>query len=110
MNIPQLFKYNALTIISDRQTTLHGMFSSPSEWFASWKSANGTDVVEGDFARETLINGLLRPECLLHHIRLFIFHELSDGQLLKRAPSTTSSSYTVRAVAHFAAHAPLWRG
>ena len=60
------------------------MFSSPREWFASWKSANGTDMVEGDFALETLINGLLRPERLLHYIRFFIFHELSDGQLLKK--------------------------
>ncbi|WP_233555568.1 type I restriction endonuclease [Pontibacter oryzae] len=29
--IPQLFEYNALTIVSDGQTTLHGMYSSGLE-------------------------------------------------------------------------------
>lgn len=82
-DIPQVFETNALTIISDGLTTLHGMFSSSREWFAAWKSTDGHTVTDG-FALETLIKGLLVPERLLFYIRHFIFHELDNGQLLKK--------------------------
>ena len=83
-DIPQVFEYNALTIISDGQTTLHGMFSSGMEWFAAWKSVDGTNMVQNDFALETLIKGLLVPERFLQYIRFYIFHELDKGQLIKK--------------------------
>ncbi|RAU81873.1 type I restriction endonuclease subunit R [Pontibacter arcticus] len=82
--IPQLFEYNALTIVSDGQTTLHGMYSSGLEWFAAWKSIDGREVVGNGFALETLIKGLLVPERLLQYVRHYIFHELDKGQLIKK--------------------------
>ncbi|WP_317042486.1 type I restriction endonuclease subunit R [Pontibacter flavimaris] len=82
--IPQLFEYNALTIVSDGQTTLHGMYSSGLEWFAAWKSIDGREVVNDGFALETLIKGLLVPERLLAYLRHYIFHELDKGQLIKK--------------------------
>ncbi|TPE46258.1 type I restriction endonuclease subunit R [Pontibacter mangrovi] len=82
--IPQLFEYNALTIVSDGQTTLHGMYNSGLEWFAAWKSIDGREVVNNGFALETLIKGLLVPERLLQYVRYFIFHELDKGQLIKK--------------------------
>lgn len=83
-DIPQVFENNELTVISDGSITLHGMFSSGLEWFASWKSVDGINVVEDDFALETLIKGLLVPERLLQYIRYYIFHELDKGVLLKK--------------------------
>lgn len=83
-DIPQLFDFNALTIISDGHTTLHGMFSSGIEWFAAWKSIDGIKMVDNDFALETLINGLLVPDRLLQYIRFYIFHELEKGILIKK--------------------------
>ncbi|WP_299986463.1 type I restriction endonuclease subunit R [uncultured Pontibacter sp.] len=82
--IPQLFEYNALTIVSDGQTTLHGMYSSGLEWFAAWKSIDGREVVGNGFALETLIKGLLVPERLLQYVRHYIFHEPDKGQLIKK--------------------------
>jgi type I restriction enzyme, R subunit len=82
--IPQLFEYNALTIVSDGQTTLHGMYSSGLEWFAAWKSTDGREVVGNGFALETLIKGLLVPERLLQYVRHYIFHEPDKGQLIKK--------------------------
>ncbi|SIT78344.1 type I restriction endonuclease subunit R [Pontibacter indicus] len=82
--IPQLFEYNALTVVSDGQTTLHGMYSSGLEWFAAWKSIDGREVVGNGFALETLIKGLLVPERLLQYVRHYIFHELDKGQLIKK--------------------------
>ena len=83
-DIPQVFEYNALTVVSDGQTTLHGMFSSGLEWFAAWKSIDGREVVNNGFALETLIKGLLVPERLLAYLRHYIFHELDKGQLVKK--------------------------
>ncbi|EMR01866.1 type I restriction endonuclease subunit R [Cesiribacter andamanensis] len=83
-DIPQLFETNALSVISDGFTTLHGMYSSGLEWFAAWKSTDGREVVQGGFALETLVKGLLTPERLLPYIRHYIFHEPDRGQLIKK--------------------------
>jgi type I restriction enzyme R subunit len=83
-DIPLLFEYNSLTVISDGSTTLHGMFSSSREWFAAWKSVDGIHITDNDFALETLIKGLLVPERLLQYIRCYIFHELDGGKLIKK--------------------------
>lgn len=83
-DIPQVFETNALTVISDGSTTLHGMFSSSIEWFAAWKSVDGVNTVDADFALETLIKGLLVPERLLQYIRSYIFHEWDKGNLIKK--------------------------
>jgi type I restriction enzyme R subunit len=83
-DIPKAFETNALTVISDGFTTLHGMWSSGLEWFAAWKSIDGLQTVKDGFALETLIKGLLVPERLLQYIRHYIFHELDRGQLIKK--------------------------
>lgn len=83
-DIPQIFENNAITIISDGQTTLHGMYSSSMEWFAAWKSIDGVTIVQEDFALDTLINGLLTPERLLQYIRFYIFHAQEGSKLIKK--------------------------
>ena len=83
-DIPRVFENNAITVISDGQTTLHGMYSSSMEWFGAWKSIDGLKIVEEDFALETLIKGLLTPERLLQYIRFYIFHGLDGGKLVKK--------------------------
>lgn len=83
-DIPQVFENNAITVISDGQTTMHGMFSSNMEWFAAWKSVDGKTIVEQDFELETLINGLLTPERLLQYIRFYIFHAQEGSKLIKK--------------------------
>jgi type I restriction enzyme, R subunit len=83
-DIPQVFEYNALTVVSDGQTTLHGMFSSGLEWFAAWKSTDGKSVIPFGFELNTLIKGLLVPERLLAYVRHYIFHELDKGRLIKK--------------------------
>src|SRR5690606_38990844 len=84
LDIPAVFEYNALTVVSDGQTTLHGMFSSGLEWYAAWNSIDRRDVVANGFALETLIKGLLVPHRLLQYVRHYIFHELDKGELIKK--------------------------
>jgi type I restriction enzyme R subunit len=84
-DIPQLFEYNALTIISDGNEAQHGMFSSGMEWFAPWKSIDGRETIqEDDFQMHTLINGLFPKDRLLNYIKDYIFHEDHNGSLIKK--------------------------
>jgi type I restriction enzyme R subunit len=84
-DIPLLFEYNALTIISDGNEAQHGMFSSGMEWFAAWKSINGIDTVQdNDFQMHTMLFGLFPKERMLNYIKNFIFHEDHNGTLIKK--------------------------
>lgn len=83
-DIPALFEYNAITVISDGDKAQHGMFSSGMEWFAPWKSIDGKTTVEGDFQLHTLLQGLFPKQRLVHYIKSFIFHEDHNGTLIKK--------------------------
>lgn len=84
-DIPLLFEYNALTIISDGKTAQHGMYPANMEWFAPWKSINGTEIVdENDFQLHTLLHGLFPKDRLLNYLKHFIFFEDHNGSLIKK--------------------------
>lgn len=84
-DIPLLFEYNALSIISDGKTAQHGMFPASMEWFAPWKSINGKDIVDAnDFQLNTLLHGLFVKERLLNYVKYFIFFEDHNGSLIKK--------------------------
>ncbi len=99
-DIPQVFENNAITVISDGQSSLHGMYSSSLEWFAAWKSVDGKTIVEQDFELETLINGLLTPERLLQYIRFYIYHAQSGSKLIKKAAKYHQFFGVQNALAH----------
>lgn len=84
-DIPLLFEFNAITIISDGNEAQHGMFSAGMEWFAPWKSINGRDTVQDDdFQMHTLVFGLFPKDRILNYIKNFIFHEDHNGTLIKK--------------------------
>jgi type I restriction enzyme R subunit len=84
-DIPLLFEYNTLSIISDGNEAQHGMFSSGMEWFAPWKSIDGRKTIqEDDFQMHTLLFGLFPKARLLNYIKNFIFHEDHNGSLIKK--------------------------
>jgi len=85
LDIPQLFDYNAITVVSDGREALHGMFGSALEWFAPWKSLHGDDTEQDkELQLQTLINGLFPKETLLSYIQHFIFHEDHNGKIIKK--------------------------
>src|SRR5206468_3144221 len=56
---PQLFEFNALCVVSDGNNSLHGMWTAGMEWFAPWKSVDGSSNEPGKTgSMATLINGL----------------------------------------------------
>ena len=85
LDIPQLFDYNALCVVSDGREALHGMFGASMEWFAPWKSLDG-DATEQDqdLQLQTLLNGLFPKHTLLNYLQHFIFHEDHNGKLIKK--------------------------
>jgi type I restriction enzyme R subunit len=76
-DIPSLFTYNALLIISDGLTAKAGSLSANYNRFTHWQTPND----EGDLPEiETLIDGMLRPTTLLDLIRHFTVFEETKTQ------------------------------
>jgi len=85
-DVPQLFDHNALCVVSDGVTTLHGQWPAGMEWYAPWKSINGADVEPGTTATmKTLVEGLLLPERLLRYVRDFVLFEVANERIMKKA-------------------------
>jgi len=85
-DIPQLFDYNAISVIADGFEAFHGTFSSSIEWFSPWKSTDGLEVKnDRSLQLKTLIEGLFDKEVLLNYIQNFIFHEDHNGKVIKKA-------------------------
>ncbi|WP_028375598.1 type I restriction endonuclease subunit R [Leeuwenhoekiella sp. MAR_2009_132] len=84
-DIPQLFDYNAITVVSDGLETLHGMYNSSLKWFAPWKSVHGDDLQQKqELQLETLLKGLFPKKTLLNYLQNFIFHEDHNGKIIKK--------------------------
>ena len=84
-DIPQLFDYNAITVVSDGLETLHGMYNSSLKWFAPWKSLHGDDLQQQqELQLETLLKGLFPKKTLLYYLQNFIFHEDHNGKIVKK--------------------------
>lgn len=85
LDIPQLFDYNAITVVSDGMEALHGMYGSSFKWFAPWKSLHGDDTEQKvELQLDTLLHGLFPKATLLNYLKNFIFHEDHNGKIIKK--------------------------
>jgi type I restriction enzyme R subunit len=85
-DIPQVFEFNALTVISDGVTTLHGQWTASMEWFAPWKSIDGHTVEANTTgSMKTLVEGLMPKDRLLAYIRDFVLFEQVNDTIIKKA-------------------------
>ena len=73
-DIPQLFIYNALCIISDGVNNRMGNLFAPYEYFYSWRKITGNENREQDGipSLHSMIQGLFHPVRLLDVIKNFI--------------------------------------
>ena len=83
--IPDVFQYNELLIISDGSEARLGSLSANSERFMQWRTIDGVTLDPlGQFNElETLVRGLLAPATLLDYLRYFVLFE-DDGTLVKK--------------------------
>ncbi|MHA1856210.1 MAG: type I restriction endonuclease subunit R [Promethearchaeota archaeon] len=73
--IPSLFRYNEILIISDGLEARAGTLSSQKERFSPWKSINGKIAPKKIPQIEVMIKGMLQKKVLLDLIRHFIVFE-----------------------------------
>lgn len=83
--IPDVFQYNELLVISDGSEARLGSLSSNAERFMQWRTIDGLTLDPlGQFNElETLIRGVLAPAKLLDYLRFFVLFE-DDGALVKK--------------------------
>jgi type I restriction enzyme, R subunit len=83
--IPDVFQYNEVLVISDGTEALLGSLSADAERFMAWRTIDGKTIDPlGQFQElETLVRGVLAPEYLLDYLRYFVLFE-DDGKLVKK--------------------------
>lgn len=83
--IPDVFQYNELLVISDGSEALLGSLSSNSERFMAWRTIDGQALDPlGQYQElQTLVRGALAPAYLLEYLRFFVLFE-DDGGLVKK--------------------------
>nr|WP_181375947.1 type I restriction endonuclease subunit R [Polaromonas sp. H8N]AWD72301.1 type I site-specific restriction-modification system subunit R [Polaromonas sp. H8N] len=83
--VPDVFQYNEVLVISDGTEALLGSLSASSERFMAWRTIDGVTLDPlGEFNElQTLVRGVLAPEYLLDYLRYFVLFE-DDGALAKK--------------------------
>lgn len=83
--IPDLFQYNEILVITDGSEARLGSLSADTERFMQWRTIDGLTLDPlGQFNElETLIRGALAPAALLDYLRYFVLFE-DDGGLVKK--------------------------
>ena len=72
IQIPSLFRFNEIVIISDGLETHAGTITSGIERFTAWKTINGNKPKKAMTELELLIRGMLNKETLIDLIRNFV--------------------------------------
>lgn len=83
--IPDVFEYNEVLVVSDGSEARYGSLSANAERFMQWRTIDGVELDPlGQFNElETLVRGLLTPAYLLDYLRYFVLFE-DDGALIKK--------------------------
>jgi type I restriction enzyme R subunit len=84
-DIPSLFQYNELLVISDGTEARVGTISSGWEWFLPWRNIYGKNIApKGTPELEVLIKGMFDRQRLLDIVRYFILFEVDETKIIKK--------------------------
>jgi type I restriction enzyme R subunit len=78
-DIPQLFWFNLLNVISDGIVARYGSISADLPRHARWRLLDGKKVGKAQLELEVLMRGLLEPRTLLDFFRGFVAYGGADG-------------------------------
>lgn len=83
--IPDVFQYNEVLVISDGSQARMGSLSANAERYMQWRTIDGVALDPlGQFNElETMIRGVFAPEYLLDYLRFFVLFE-DDAALVKK--------------------------
>jgi len=77
--VPAIFRYNELLVISDGIQARIGSLSANREWFKVWRTIDGvTEAPKGSVELEVLIKGVFAKSRVLDLIRHFVTYEEDD--------------------------------
>ncbi|MFS2047483.1 type I restriction endonuclease subunit R [Variovorax sp. Varisp41] len=84
-DIPDLFAYNALLVITDGISARLGSLTADRERFMAWRTIDGVtaDPLGEMRELETLVHGIFERRLLLDYLQHFILFE-DEGQLVKK--------------------------
>ncbi len=94
LQIPRLFQYNALLMISDGAKTEVGCITTPRERFAAWKTVDG-DTLHPDATLDVAIRGVFEHRRFLDLIESFIVFE-DDGKTIVKKVAQYHQFHAVR--------------
>ena len=82
-DIPDIFAYNEICVVSDGTEAKAGTLTAPWERFSAWKSIDGVSSVEGMPELEVLIKGMFDKRRVLDIIRNFITFSTAKDEVIK---------------------------
>jgi type I restriction enzyme R subunit len=84
-DIPDVFTWNQISVISDGVQARAGTFTSSWEHYAPWKTIDGTRVEPGEIPQaEVLTRGMFAPARLLDLVRNFVVYTGDSANLVKK--------------------------
>lgn len=89
-DIPNLFAFNQICVLSNGLETRLGAFNSPYEYFFEWLKNSEDDIIDRDKIHEEglsvnyLISGLLKKEVLLDYIENFIMFDNQKYKIIAK--------------------------
>jgi len=84
-DIPSLFHYNELLIVSDGVRARAGSLTSNWEWFMPWRTVDGQSISpKGKLELEVLLKGILEPSRFLDLIRYFVVFNVDRKEVAKK--------------------------
>ncbi len=93
--IPSLFVYNAVLIVSDGWDARCGTLTSSFSRFMAWKTEDGVNLAEESALQmETMTNGMLRKYVLLDLIKHFIVYEKCEEKTAKKINLVQSKKFS----------------
>ncbi len=84
-DIPCLFPYNEILVISDGIKARVGTLTADWERFMPWRSIDGENIIpQGQAELETIIKAIFNPSTILDILRYFIVFESKDDIIIKK--------------------------
>ena len=82
-DIPSLFNYNAICVISDLSTNKAGTITSGFDRFMEWKSKDGKEIDNSLIQFETFYEGMFQKERLLDIVKNFSCFSMDQDKTFK---------------------------
>jgi type I restriction enzyme R subunit len=84
--IPSLFNYNEILVVSDGMEARAGTISSGKEWFMLWRTTEGEEIKSDIKSKsmEVLLKGMFQKKRFLDIVRHFLVFEKEEKALTKK--------------------------